>query len=90
VFTLLEERRFLSLRPKLLDQRRERWPEDLAVEQEVIEPYAERIAWLARRKAGLEYSLDVHDPVLRLASAALPPAIRSMPSPSPPSSRWYC
>ena len=40
-------------------------------------PYAERIAWLASRKAGLEYSLDVHDPVhdpvLRLASAALPP-----------------
>jgi hypothetical protein len=25
-------------------------------------PYAERIAWLASRKAGLEYSLDVHDP----------------------------
>src|SRR5271166_409544 len=36
-------------------------------------PYAERIAWLASRKAGLEYWLDVHDPVLRLASAALPP-----------------
>ena len=36
-------------------------------------PYAERIAWLASRKAGLEYSLDVHDPVLRLASAVLPP-----------------
>jgi hypothetical protein len=36
-------------------------------------PDAERIAWLASRKAGLEYSLDVHDPVLRLASAALPP-----------------
>src|ERR1700730_18801090 len=36
-------------------------------------PYAERIAWRASRKAGLEYSLDVHDPVLRLASAALPP-----------------
>jgi hypothetical protein len=35
-------------------------------------PYAERIAWLASRKAGLEYWLDVHDPVLRLASAALP------------------
>jgi hypothetical protein len=30
-------------------------------------PYAERIAWLASRKAGL----DVHDPVLRLASAPL-------------------
>jgi len=25
-------------------------------------PYAERIAWLASRKAGLEYWLDVHDP----------------------------
>jgi hypothetical protein len=36
-------------------------------------PYAERIAWLASRKAGLEYWLDVHDPVLRLASAALLP-----------------
>src|SRR5271165_4687046 len=36
-------------------------------------PYAERIAWLASRKAGLEYWLDVHDPVLRLASVALPP-----------------
>jgi hypothetical protein len=34
--------------------------------------YAERIAWLASRKAGLEYWLDVHDPVLRLASTALP------------------
>ena len=32
-------------------------------------PDAERIAWLASRKAGLEYWLDVHDPVLRLASA---------------------
>jgi hypothetical protein len=32
-------------------------------------PYAERIAWLASWKAGLVYSLDVHDPVLRLASA---------------------
>ena len=28
---------------------------------------------LGSRKAGLEYWLDVHDPVLRLASAALPP-----------------
>ena len=27
-------------------------------------PDAERIAWLASRKAGLEYWLDVHDPVL--------------------------
>jgi hypothetical protein len=36
-------------------------------------PYAECIAWLASRKAGLEYWLNVHDPVLRLASAALPP-----------------
>jgi hypothetical protein len=35
-------------------------------------PYAERIAWLASRKTGLEYSLDVHDPMLRLPSAALP------------------
>jgi hypothetical protein len=31
------------------------------------------VAWLASRKAGLEYRLDVHDPALRLASAALPP-----------------
>jgi hypothetical protein len=36
-------------------------------------PYAERIAWLASQNAGLEYWLDVHDPVLRFASAALPP-----------------
>jgi hypothetical protein len=34
--------------------------------------YAERIAWLASQKAGLEYWLDVHDPVLRLAGTALP------------------
>jgi hypothetical protein len=34
--------------------------------------YAERIAWLASQKAGLEYWLDVHDPVLRLAGRALP------------------
>ena len=38
--------------------------------------YAERIAWQASRKAGLGYWLDVHDPVLRLASAALPPGQR--------------
>jgi hypothetical protein len=36
-------------------------------------PYAERIAWLASRKAGLEYWLDMRDPVLRLASAVLAP-----------------
>ena len=36
-------------------------------------PYAEKFAWLASRKAGLKYWLDVHDPVPRLASAALPP-----------------
>jgi hypothetical protein len=33
--------------------------------------YAERIAWLASQKAGLEYWLDVHDPVLRLAGTTL-------------------
>ncbi len=56
-------------------------------------PYAERIAWLASRKAGLEYWLDVHDTVLRLASSALPPgdpvyAITVAKAPGP---RWsFC
>jgi hypothetical protein len=49
-------------------------------------PYVESIALLASRKAGL----DVHGPVLHLASVAFRPAIRSMPSPSSPSSRWHC
>lgn len=35
--------------------------------------WAERIAWLASQEAGLEYWLDVHDPVLRLAGAVLNP-----------------
>ncbi|WP_213958381.1 toll/interleukin-1 receptor domain-containing protein [Variovorax sp. dw_954] len=40
--------------------------------------YAERIAWLAN-KNGLEYWLDVHDPVLRLANGwALPPLTKSI------------
>src|SRR5262249_10633132 len=34
--------------------------------------YAERIAGLASQKAGLEYWLDVHDPVLRIAGTTLP------------------
>jgi hypothetical protein len=34
--------------------------------------YAERIAWLAARKAGLDYWLDVHDPVLVYATTAIP------------------
>jgi hypothetical protein len=37
--------------------------------------YAKHIAWLASQKAGLEYWLDVHDPVLRLAGAALPAGV---------------
>jgi hypothetical protein len=37
-------------------------------------PYAERIAWLASRKAGLEYSLDVHD--LIAASSQRGPSVR--------------
>ena len=40
--------------------------------------YAERIAWLAN-KEGLDYWLDVHDPVLRLANRwALPPLTKSI------------
>jgi len=35
--------------------------------------WAERVAWLASTSAGLEYWLDVHDPVLRWATATLPP-----------------
>jgi len=35
--------------------------------------WAGRIAWLASKSAGLEYWLDVHDPVLRWANATLPP-----------------
>jgi len=38
-----------------------------------VAPWAERVAWLASRRAGLDYWLDVHDPVLRWATAALPP-----------------
>lgn len=34
--------------------------------------YAERIAWLASQRAGLEYWLDVHDPTLRLANVTIP------------------
>lgn len=34
--------------------------------------YGERIAWLSSRKAGMDYWLDVHDPTLILATAALP------------------
>jgi len=36
-------------------------------------PWAERVAWLASQSAGLEYWLDVHDPVLRLAGVTLQP-----------------
>jgi hypothetical protein len=36
-------------------------------------PWAERIAWLSSQHAGLEYWLDVHDPVLRLANTVLQP-----------------
>jgi hypothetical protein len=35
--------------------------------------WAERVAWLASTSAGLEYWLDVHDPVLRWATATLQP-----------------
>jgi hypothetical protein len=34
-------------------------------------PYAERIAWLASRKAGLEYWLDVHDLFQSLSQIAI-------------------
>lgn len=37
-----------------------------------VADYAERIAWLSSRKAGMEYWLDVHDPTLKLASATVP------------------
>ncbi len=35
--------------------------------------YGERIAWLASQKAGLEYWLDVHDPVLIYANTVIAP-----------------
>jgi hypothetical protein len=37
-------------------------------------PWAERIAWLSSQSGGLDYWLDVHDPVLRLANSVLAPS----------------
>jgi|GEM_PF-5509085 len=46
--------------------------------QQVDVPLAERIAWLAQR-AGFEYWLDVHDPLLNLGTGSgLPPVIQTV------------
>jgi hypothetical protein len=60
------------LRVQALPSRKQ--PRVFVSHRQADEKWGRRIVWLASRRAGLEYWLDVHDPLLRLAGNMLPPS----------------